>query len=370
MNKITMRQNDYVIIMAGGIGSRFWPMSRSTFPKQFHDILGIGKSMIRMTYERFLDYIPAENILIVTHQRYRDLVKEQLPEVNDSEILLEPVGRNTAPCIAYAAFKIRQRNANACILVAGSDYLILNTNNFRKDVELGLDEAAKNPVIMTLGIPPTRPDTGYGYIQYHEAEEGEATPDFFKVKTFAEKPDLETAKTFLESGDFLWNSGMFIFSVGTILAAFKNYMSDLFDIFEGIHEQLDTAAEAQVIGDAYARCRNDSIDTGVMEKAEKDNIYVVPASFDWSDLGTWGSVYEHVDQDSLGNAAPENVMVFDSTNNLVRLSDPEKLVVLNGVNDFIVVDTGDVLLVCKKENEQSIKEVVAEVRKKYGDQKA
>jgi mannose-1-phosphate guanylyltransferase len=353
--------------MAGGIGSRFWPMSRTTFPKQFHDILGIGKSMIRMTYDRFLAFIPQENILIVTHERYRDLVKEQLPEVRDSEILLEPVGRNTAPCIAYAAFKIRQRNPHAGILVAGSDYLILNEENFRHDVELGLDEAAKGNVIMTLGIPPTRPDTGYGYIQYLEPEEGTPEPPFYKVKTFAEKPDLVTARTFLESGDFLWNSGMFIFSVDTILAAFRNYMFDLYDIFEGIHSRLDTDQEATAIGDAYARCRNDSIDKGVMEKAEKDNIYVIPASFDWSDLGTWGSVYEHVDPDDKGNAVQGNVVVYDSSNNLVRLTDSEKLVVLHGVNDFIVVDTGDVLLICKMENEQSIKEVVADMRKQFGE---
>ncbi|MEM1000121.1 MAG: mannose-1-phosphate guanylyltransferase [Bacteroidota bacterium] len=361
-----MRKNDFVIIMAGGIGSRFWPMSRSSYPKQFHDILGTGKSMIRMTYERFLEYIPRENILIVTHRRYRDLVKTQLPEVQDSEILLEPVGRNTAPCIAYASFKIRQRNPQANVLVAGSDYLILNTEKFRKDVELGLDEASKEPVIITLGIPPTRPDTGYGYIQFHEPEEGD-NPPYFQVKTFTEKPDLEMAKTFLNSGDFLWNSGMFIFSLPTILSAFEAYMPDLYDIFEGIHRRLDTDEEAAAIEDAYSRCRNDSIDTGVMEKAQSENIYVIPASFDWSDLGTWGSVYEHVDQDYLGNAVSGNVVVYDSTSNLVRMADQGKLVVLNGLNDFIVVDTGDVLLICKKENEQGIKGVVADVRKRFGE---
>ncbi|HHG84110.1 MAG TPA: mannose-1-phosphate guanylyltransferase [Bacteroidetes bacterium] len=359
-----MRINDYVIIMAGGIGSRFWPMSRSAFPKQFHDILGIGKTMIQMTYDRFLEYIPAENILIVTNERYRDLVLEQLPQLRESELLLEPVGRNTAPCIAYAAYKIRQRNPEACVLVAGSDYLILNTSNFRNDVELGLDECRKQDIIMTLGIRPTRPDTGYGYIQYIEPENELDVPAFYKLKTFTEKPELEMAENFLRSGDFLWNSGMFIFSIKTLISAFQTYMPDLSEIFEGICEKLDTNEEAAAIGDAYLRCRNDSIDTGVMEKAE--NVYVIPSSFDWSDLGTWGSVYEHVEQDYLGNAVQGKVVVYDSANNMVRMNDQNKLVVLNGLNNYIVVDTGDVLMICKKENEQEIKTIVADMRKNFG----
>lgn len=358
-----MRTHDYVIIMAGGIGSRFWPMSRTSLPKQFHDIMGIGKTMIQMTYERFDDFIPRENIFIVTNERYADLVKSQLSGIRDSEILLEPVGRNTAPCVAYAAFKIKQRDPEACILVVGSDYLIRNTTNFLKDAALGLDEARRQPVIMTLGIRPTRPDTGYGYIQYIE---GEAPKPFYKVKMFTEKPDLEMAKTFLQSGDFLWNSGMFIFSTTTILNSFSELMPDLFEIFQAISPQLGTDTEAVVVREAYEKCLNESIDLGIMEKAH--NVHVIPSSFDWSDLGTWVSVYEQMTQDYLGNAVKGQVMAFDAANNMVQVNDPKKLVVLHGLTDTIVVDTGDVLLICKMENEQQIRTVVSEVKKKYGNQ--
>lgn len=358
-----MRHNDYVIIMAGGIGSRFWPMSRQAFPKQFHDILGLGKSMLQMTYERFLDYIPAQNILIVTNERYYELVRAHLPDVEDAQILLEPAGRNTAPCIAYAAYKIRQRNPDACILVAGSDYLIRNTDGFRRNVELGLDRARGKAIIMTLGIRPTRPETGYGYIQYIEDDiKGQSV---FKVKTFLEKPDLALAQTFFESGDFLWNSGMFIFHLDTILDAFRSYLPDMADIFEEVAPALDTTDEKTAIAQAYPKCRNESIDIGIMQRAS--NVYVIPASFDWSDLGTWGSVYEHLDQDYLGNAVQGKAMAYDSTNNLIRIQDKNKLVILHGLNDFIVVDTGDVLLICKKENEQGIKSVVSDVRKQFGE---
>lgn len=358
-----MRVHDYVIIMAGGIGSRFWPMSRTTLPKQFHDILGMGKTMIQMTYQRFVDFVPQENVLIVTHERYADLVKEQLPGIRDTEILLEPVGRNTGPCVAYAAFKIRQRDPEACILVVGSDYLIHNAANFLKDATLGLEQVRQQSIIMTLGIRPTRPDTGYGYIQYIEQERPEP---FYKVKMFTEKPDLEMAKTFLSSGDFLWNSGMFIFSVNTIIDGFAAYMPDMYEIFSAIASELDTDEEQQAVRGAYEKCRNESIDLGIMEKA--DNVYVIPSSFDWSDVGTWGSVYEQMNQDYVGNAVVGDVMAFDAANNLVQISDPKKLVVLHGLNDFIVVDTGDVLLICKMENEQEIRSIVSEVKKRQGNQ--
>lgn len=353
-----MRQHDYVIIMAGGIGSRFWPMSRTSFPKQFHDILGMGKTMIQMTYDRFQGYIPQENIFIVTNERYLDLVRSQLPGIRDSEILLEPVGRNTAPCIAYAAFKIFKRDPEACILVVGSDYLIRNTTNFLKDAAVALDEARKQPIIMTLGIRPTRPDTGYGYLQYIE---GDKPAPFYKVKMFTEKPDLEMAKTFLRSGDFLWNSGMFVFKVQTILESFSNLMPDLFENFNAIQPALDTSDEPQAVRGAYERSRNESIDLGVMEKAP--NVFVIPSSFDWSDVGTWASVYEQMDQDYLGNAVKGEAMAFDSANNLIQISDPKKLVVLQGINDMIVVDTGDVLLICRMDQEQQIRQVVSELKK-------
>jgi mannose-1-phosphate guanylyltransferase len=358
-----MREHDYVIIMAGGIGSRFWPMSRTSLPKQFHDILGMGQTMIQMTYDRFANFIPRENVLIVTNERYADLVKAQLPGIRDSEILMETVGRNTGPCVAYAAFKIKQRDPDACILVVGSDYLIRNSANFLKDAALGLDQARRKAIIMTLGIRPTRPDTGYGYIQYIDGDKPEP---FYKVKMFTEKPDLEMAKTFLRSGDFLWNSGMFIFSVQTIIEGFATHMPDLYDIFAAIASELDTENEGEAVRSAYEKCRNESIDLGIMEKA--NNVYVIPSSFDWSDLGTWGSVYEQMDQDYVGNAVVGDVMAFDAANNLIQISDPKKVVVLHGLNDFIVVDTGDVLLICKMENEQQIRTVVSEVKKKYGTQ--
>lgn len=353
-----MRPHDYVIIMAGGIGTRFWPMSRTSLPKQFHDILGMGKTMIQMTYERFQDFVPQQNIFIVTNERYLDLVRNQLPGIRDSEILLEPVGRNTAPCIAYAAFKIHKRDPEACILVVGSDYLIRNTTNFLKDAAIALDETRKQDIIMTLGIRPTRPDTGYGYLQYIEGAKPTA---FYKVKMFTEKPDLEMAKTFLRSGDFLWNSGMFVFKVQTILDSFAKLMPDLYETFNAIQSALDTSEEPVAVRGAYERSRNESIDLGVMEKA--DNVFVIPSSFDWSDVGTWASVYEQMEQDYMGNAVKGEVMAFDSANNLVQVSDPKKLIVLHGINDMIIVDTGDVLLICRMDHEQQIRHVVSEVKK-------
>ncbi len=362
-----MRKNDYVIIMAGGIGSRFWPMSRTSYPKQFHDILGTGQSMIQMTYERIAAFIPTENIFIVTNERYGQLVHDQLPQVRPQEVLLEPVGRNTAPCIAYAIFKIRNRNPSAAVLVVGSDYLIHDSEAFRKDAELALDACSQNPTIMTLGIPPAYPNTGYGYIQYIEDQEG-VEQDYYKVKTFTEKPTLELAKTFLQSGDFLWNSGMFIFSLPTILEAYKSFLPDMYEIFDDISGSMDTDEEGAVISQSYSMCRNISVDDGIMEKAE--NIHVIKAHFDWSDLGTWGSVYEQIEKDYLQNASQGNLMIFKSSNNMVRVENKEKLVVLHGLDDFIVVDTDDVLLICKKENEQEIKTVVKEVKKNSGEKYA
>jgi mannose-1-phosphate guanylyltransferase len=358
-----MRQNDYVIIMAGGIGSRFWPMSRSQYPKQFHDFLGTGKSLIQMTYDRFRGFIPAENVFVVTNRQYRSLVQEHLPEIAPERILGEPVGRNTAPCIAYGAYTIGQINPEANIFVAASDHIIRNEAMFCKDVELALDLAGREPIIVTLGIKPTRPDTGYGYIQYIDEEK---VKSHYKVKTFTEKPDLDMAKTFLQSGDFVWNSGMFAFSVSTIYDAFKTHMPDLHDLFISIQDKLGTAEEKAVIEQAYSQVRNESIDIGVMQKAR--NAFVIPAAFDWSDVGTWGSLYEQMNKDYLGNAVQGKVMIYQSSNNIVKIKDPNKLVVLDGLDDFIVVDTGDVLLICKKSDEQVIREMVAEVRKTQGDQ--
>lgn len=348
--------------MAGGIGSRFWPMSRSQHPKQFHDFLGTGKSLIQMTYDRFRSFIPAQNVYVVTNRQYRSLVQEHLPELSPSQILGEPVGRNTAPCIAYGVYTIGKSNPEARIFVAASDHIIRNEAGFTRDADLALDLAGQEPIIVTLGIKPTRPDTGYGYIQYMDEEK---VKTHYKVKTFTEKPDLDMAKTFLQSGDFIWNSGMFAFSLSTIYEAFRTHMPDLHDLFAGIQERLGTPDEKNAVEQVYSQVRNESIDIGVMQKAR--NAFVIPASFDWSDVGTWGSLYEQMNKDYLGNAVQGRVMIFQSSNNIVKITDPTKLVVLDGLEDFIVVDTGDVLLICKKADEQVIREMVAEVRKTQGE---
>ncbi len=348
--------------MAGGIGSRFWPMSRSNYPKQFHDILGLGESLIQMTYNRIKSFIPTENIFIVTNEKYQSLVYEQLPEIRPQEVLLEPVGRNTAPCIAYGMFKIKSRNPEAGVLVVGSDYLIRNAAAFRHDAEIALNACREGNRIITLGIPPTDPNTGYGYIQLIEEQEG-VPQEIYRVKTFTEKPKLEIAKTYLEVGDFLWNSGMFIFQLPTMLEAYQEFLPDMYEIFNDISDSYDTEQERTSIENVYSLCRNISVDNGIIEKV--DNRYVIKASFDWSDLGTWGSVYDHLEKDYLKNGIQGNAMIFEASDNMVRISDPKKLVVLNGLEGFIVVDTGDVLMICKKEKEQEIKEIVKEVRKDH-----
>ncbi|MFN0201950.1 MAG: mannose-1-phosphate guanylyltransferase [Bacteroidia bacterium] len=357
-----MDKNHYVIIMAGGIGSRFWPMSRTNLPKQFLDILGRKKTLIQETYARFVSFIPKENIYIVTNQKYAELVQAQLPRFNKSQILLEPMGKNTAPCVAYASYKIRKQNPDAVFVVAASDHLIANEKQFRKDIEHGLNACQNEDIIMTLGIKPTRPDTGYGYIQYLDDEENRG---HFKVKTFVEKPKLEMAKIFLESGDFVWNSGIFLFSATTISLAFEKYLPEMAASFAGIEDVYYTDNEASVIKTTYATCQSISIDYGIMEKV--NNVYVIPTEFGWSDLGTWGSVYQNSDKDYLGNATNGNIMIYEANNNVINIQNGKKLVVVKGLEDFIVVDTDDVLLICKKEEEQSIRDIVNDVKNSQGD---
>ena len=354
--------NHYVIIMAGGIGTRFWPMSRTKFPKQFHDILGRGRSLIQETFDRFASFIPTENIYVVTNDRYFDLVKKQLPALSDDQILLEPIGRNTAPCVAYAAFKINKINPNAVFVVAPADHLIANEARFRENIELGLDACEQNNMIMTLGIKPSRPDTGYGYIQYIDDE---VRNGYFKVKTFTEKPNLEVAKSFLKSGDFVWNAGIFLFSAATITAAFNSLLPDMAELFSDIEPAYYTEKEAQAIRDVYAICKNISIDYGIMEKAE--NVNVIPTEFGWSDLGTWGSVHENTEQDYHGNAVHGDAIVYKSYNNIVKSSKPGKMIVLDGLDGYIVVDTEDALLICKKDDEQFIKEIVSDLKSNHGE---
>jgi len=357
-----MNKNYYAIIMAGGIGSRFWPISRTSHPKQFIDILGTGKTLIQNTYDRFLKVCPKENIYVVTNEIYTGLVKQQLPDMSDQQILTEPVMRNTAPCIAYGCFKIESLNPDAVIVVAPSDHLILDESGFISTIEKSLETAAGNDCLITLGIKPSRPDTGYGYIQYTDQS---LNGDFFKVKTFTEKPTLEIAKTFIQSGDFLWNAGIFVWSAKAIVKAFSQYLSDMHEIFAEARSVYNTEGEKPSIHKSYLQCTNISIDYGIMEKA--DNVYVLPSEFGWSDLGTWASIYDLAEKDYVGNAVipPDKVIMYDSSNCMVNVP-AEKLVILQGLHDYIVVESNNTLLICPRDQEQNVKKVVADVKQQFG----
>jgi mannose-1-phosphate guanylyltransferase len=348
--------------MAGGIGSRFWPSSRSSYPKQFLDILNTGKSLIQWTYDRYADFIPAENIFVVTTEQYVDITKEHLPNLKPENILAEPSRKNTAPCIAYISFKLMQLDPEASLIVAPSDHLILDNENFRRITLQALDFVGHIKALVTLGIKPTHPNTGYGYIQHATVPVADG---IYKVKTFTEKPNLELARTFLASGDFLWNAGIFVWQVKTLMKAFEMYQPEMFELFDNEKEHFNTGEEKNAIHRIYPLCTNVSIDFAIMEKA--DNVYVIPSSFGWSDLGTWNSAYDNLEKDYLGNAvAGDNVIVIDATKCMVSMP-KDKLLVLQGVDDCIIVDTPDVLLICKKDKEQHIKEYVAEVKRNKGD---
>jgi mannose-1-phosphate guanylyltransferase len=350
--------NVYVVIMAGGIGSRFWPKSRTAKPKQFLDILNTGKTLIRLTYERFLPIVPKENIYVVTAEDYVPLINEQLAELIPNQILKEPVRRNTAPCIAYACDKIYASNPNATIIISPADHIILQEEKFLKVIEKCIDYVADNGILVTLGIKPAKPATGYGYIQYLDTETNK--DNFYKVKTFTEKPSLEIARTFIQSGDFLWNSGMFVWQAKTIMEAIRKYLPEIGDAFKDGEKYYNTPAEAAFIKEAYSHCTNISIDYGVMEKA--DNVYTIPSQFGWSDVGSWDSLYENYEHDYLGNAvAGKNVKIYDSANNMIMVP-KDKLVVLQGLRDYCIVDTGDVLLVCEKSQEQEIKQITVDLK--------
>lgn len=357
-------KNYYVLIMAGGIGSRFWPLSRTRHPKQFIDILGTGKSLIQQTYDRFLKIVPRENIFILTNESYIDLVKEQLPDIDGYQILAEPVMRNTAPCIAYGSHKILKINPDAAIVVAPSDHLIMDSEEFTRCIKKSLDAALENDCLITLGIKPSRPDTGYGYIQFNTQKIGE---DFFKVKTFTEKPNIELAKTFVQSGDFLWNAGIFVWSAKNILKSYEKHLPEMNDIFKEGEMIYNTHQEQEFIQSAFSQCTNISIDYGIMEKA--DNVYVLPTEFGWSDLGTWASIYDQSEKDYVGNVVipSDRVIMYDSSNCMVNVS-KEKLVVLQGLHNFIVVDENNTLLICPREQEQEIKQIVADVKQRFGSE--
>ncbi len=351
--------------MAGGIGSRFWPMSRTAHPKQFMDILGTGQTLLQQTYNRFLRLCPKENIYIVTNDSYVDLVKEQIKGMSNENILSEPARKNTAPCVAYACYKIAQLNPDALTVVAPSDHLISKEDTFVKAIKSCFKKAQEEKCLVTLGIRPSRPDTGYGYIQFVEGDVKERDKRIKKVKTFTEKPDLEMARFFLKSGDFLWNSGIFIWSVKSIISAFESYAPEMDAIFKEGNNKYNTPEEADFITKAYSNCKNISIDYAIMEKA--DNVYVRASVIGWSDLGTWGSLYDHIPQDKDNNAVVgKNVMLYDSKNCIVNVA-KDKLVIMQGLEDCIVVESDGILLICKKQDEQQIRTFVNDVKVAKGE---
>jgi mannose-1-phosphate guanylyltransferase len=351
-----MHNDSYVVIMAGGIGSRFWPFSRTNNPKQFHDVLGTGKTLLQQTADRYRDICPPENIYIVTNKDYYSLVKTQLPYLNDHQILLEPIGRNTAPCVAYAAHKIAKQNPKANIVVSPADHVILNEAEFVKTIKTALAHSYQKDILITLGIKPSRPDTGYGYIQFLEGK-GELK----KVKTFTEKPHLDLAKTFIESGDFVWNSGIFIWNAKAVLKAIEAHLPEMNEIFEECEPHYYTDAEAPFIDKAYAQCKSISIDYGIMEKS--DNVFVVLSDFGWSDLGTWKSLYDIMDKDENKNVIDANALVYDSKECIIKTS-KDKLVVVQGLTDYIVAESEGVIMICRKEDEQKVKEFVNDAKAK------
>jgi len=360
-----MKNNNYAVIMAGGVGSRFWPMSTSKMPKQFLDVLGTGESLLQQTYRRLSKICPNSQILVLTNTDYKDICIDQLSEIKKENILCEPARRNTAPCIAYASFKIQKMNPNANIIVAPSDHLITNESEFERIVKECLVVSALENCLITLGIKPSRAETGYGYIQFSE-ENDSINNVIKKVKTFTEKPSLEIAEQFLESGDFLWNSGMFIWSVDTIIKSFEKLLPEMYDMFKEGDSVWNTIQESEFINNIFPSCKNISIDYGIMEKSK--SVYVYPSEFGWSDLGTWGSLTSHVESDIDSNALlSKNVLLYDSVSNIVRISD-KKIGVLQGLEGYIVVDTKHALLICKKEEEQKIKQIVSDVKFNLGDE--
>jgi mannose-1-phosphate guanylyltransferase len=347
--------------MAGGVGSRFWPMSTQKYPKQFQDILGTGHTMIQQTYNRISKIVPPENIYVITSKEYIALTEQQLPELNPENIVGEPMMKNTAACNIYMAKKIADKNPNANLIVLPADHLILNETVFLQKIELALNLAATKNFLITLGIKPTRPETGYGYIQFEENKDQE----YFKVKTFTEKPDLEFARTFLESGDFLWNAGIFIWNVQSILSAFEEYLSEMSQHFQSC--DYNTKDEENCIDDIYPKVAKISIDNGILEKAK--NVYVIPADIGWSDLGTWTSVYENAVKDQEKNASKSrHILTYNAKGNIINLKNKNKAVIIDGLKNYIVVDTDKALLICPRANDQLIKEYVQDLKTlKKGD---
>ena len=359
-NVTNVVNNYYAVIMAGGVGSRFWPVSTTEYPKQFHDMLGTGQTLLQRTYARFQKFIPQENILILTNERYKNIVEEQIPNILPRNLVLEPCMRNTAPCILYAAMKINKRNPKAVMIVAPSDAWIEDEKAFMHDVISCFNAAQRADNILTLGIVPTFPNTGYGYIQYEKNEEVAIK----KVSQFREKPDYATAKEFLKQGNFLWNAGIFIWTADTVLTAYKKYQPEMYELFTRGENVYNTEDEVDFIASAYGLAENISVDYAILEPST--NIYVLPAHFDWNDLGTWGSLYEKTLKDEQKNAVINaQTLLRDAENNIVR-TESSKYVIIDGLKDYIIVDREDVLLIYPKAKEQNIKEIVTEVKNKWG----
>jgi mannose-1-phosphate guanylyltransferase len=350
-----MNNNNYVVIMAGGVGTRFWPFSRTNNPKQFHDVLGTGRTLLQQTADRFENICPKENIYIVTSIDYVDIIKKQLPFLSDSQILTETIRRNTAPCVAYACYKIGKQNPDANIVVAPADHIILKENEFEKRINIALEASASGEVLVTLGISPTRPDTGYGYIQYEQSE-----TDVKKVKTFREKPSLNLAKEFVASGEYVWNAGIFIWSAKAIKEAFAKNSPSLHAIFSACDDVYFTDKETDFINDIYQTCESISIDYAVMEKA--DNVHTVLGNIGWSDLGTWKSLYEVSDKDENENVIDGSVMLYGVKNSIIK-TPKDRLVVVQGLEGYIVAEYDNVLMICEKEQEQFVKSFVADATK-------
>lgn len=356
-----MNKNYYAILMAGGVGTRFWPVSTPNFPKQFHDMLGVGDTLIQKTFQRLSKIIPKENIFILTNERYNDLVLEQLPEVSQRQVVLEPAMRNTAPCILYASLKIQKENPDAMMIVAPSDHWIEDELTFAKNVQEAFDYCSKNDALMTLGIQPNYPNTGFGYIEYDKS----ASTTIKSVNQFREKPDYETAKMFLDQGNFLWNAGIFMWSVSSVVYAFQNNQPELYKLFETGISKYNTEEEDDFIKENYPKAENISVDYAIMEKSK--NVYVIGAEFDWNDLGTWGSLYDKLDKDGHSNAILNAKSLAENAEGNIIRTDKGKLVVIDGLKDYIIVDKDDVLLIYPKSKEQDIKQVQQRLKAKYGD---
>lgn len=357
-----MTKHIYCVIMAGGIGSRFWPLSRVEKPKQFIDALGIGKTFIQLTYERFSSFIPDANFLVLTGTAYKDLVLEQLPMLKESQILCEPMRRNTAPCIAYAAYKLRSMDSKAMMIVSPSDQYIKDTDNFSSVIKDSLTFASQHDTLMTIGITPDYPATGYGYIQLGKKVSQPESRNTFKVIDFKEKPELERAKSFLKSGDFVWNSGMFIWGIKTICNNLEKHLPDVAKLFDNISDAYNTPAEQDAVNNAFEASRSISIDYGVMEQAT--DVSVCPAEFGWNDLGSWGALYAQLDKDANGNVvATDDVLVSDTQNSLIKSTNTNKRLVIDGVDNLLIVDTEDILMICPRKDENRVKDLISKSSK-------